>query len=131
MPKRKPLTHTQQEDAARLKAIWKEKRAAEKLSQADIEERTGIPIAMISHFMNAYTPLNIDCATLFAEALDISIADFSPTLAERVERATKVAKRDSIAEQDRLRTIAETATDQDFREALADYAEFLLLKKTQ
>ena len=87
----KPLTPDQLKDAARLHAIFLQrqkeaKKLNKKLSQEDLASVCGWKTqAAVSHYFKGKIPLNLYAAQKFAAALEVSIRDFSPSLAQVVE----------------------------------------------
>jgi phage repressor protein C with HTH and peptisase S24 domain len=85
--RRLPLADWQLQDSARLKAIFMQKRAGLKLTQEKIagELGEGVTQGAVSHFMNGRTALSLRAATVFAKALQVPVAQFSPTLSTQLE----------------------------------------------
>jgi transcriptional regulator with XRE-family HTH domain len=79
MAKRKPLEQWQQEDAARLKALFNKKAG---MSQAEFAVRSGIGETQgaVEQYLNARIPLNLEAAIKFARGLGVDVQDFSPRL---------------------------------------------------
>ncbi|MEG0861826.1 MAG: S24 family peptidase [Pseudomonas sp.] len=86
--RRLPLAEWQLEDSDRLKEIFQRKRGLLKLTQEKIasELGDGVTQGAVSHFMNRRTALSLKAAAVFARMLEVSVADFSPTLAAELER---------------------------------------------
>lgn len=86
--RRLPLADWQLEDSDRLKAIFQKKRGPLKLTQEKIaaELGDGVTQGAVSHFMNRRTALSLRAAAVFARMLEVPVAEFSPVLAEQLER---------------------------------------------
>ena len=86
--RRLPLADWQLEDSDRLKAIFQKKRGQLKLTQEKIaaELGDGVTQGAVSHFMNRRTALSLRAAAVFARMLEVPVADFSPVLAEQLEK---------------------------------------------
>jgi len=82
MENKKVLTHEQLEDAVRLKALFKAKKSALGITQQSVADILGVTQGAIGHYLNGRNALNVAVAAVFAKALNIAIADFSPTLAK-------------------------------------------------
>lgn len=90
--KRKPLTQEQLEDAHRLKQIFEcKKQEAKKnkthFSQETVASKCGWTQGGLGHYLNGKIALNLDSAIKLAEAMDINVSDFSPTLAGQIANA--------------------------------------------
>lgn len=88
------LTPWQIEDAARLKALFDARAdlTGEKLSQAEFGERYKIGSqGMVSQYLQARRPLNVDAAVAFAKGLGVSINEFSPQIAKSIQHASEFA----------------------------------------
>lgn len=81
-----PLADWQVEDSKRLKALYSAKRSELGLTQDRIaaELGEGVTQGAVSHFMNGRTALSLRAATVFAKALQVSVSEFSPKLAEQL-----------------------------------------------
>jgi phage repressor protein C with HTH and peptisase S24 domain len=97
-PTRTPLTETQLEDAARLRAVYqlrvkesKERGDKPTLNQAEVGERCEwkSPQSMVSQYMNGHVALNLEALVKLANALDFEPAEVSPTLAGGITRANE------------------------------------------
>ena len=75
------LTTEQLEDAKRLKALYESKKKELKVTQYTIADELGISQGAVGHYLNGRNALNAKIAAAFARVLEISIADFSPKLA--------------------------------------------------
>ncbi len=81
------LESWQIEDAARLKALYNERKG--KLSQEEFGSRYEIGSqGMVWQYLNARRPLNIKAAAAFARGLGVAVADFSPKLAAEMKALT-------------------------------------------
>ncbi|WP_066632317.1 helix-turn-helix domain-containing protein [Bordetella sp. H567] len=86
------LSREQIEDAARLKAIFNAKKQPLRLTQESLAARLGFSNQSgVSHYLNAKAALNINAAVLFAEALQVSVGDFSPRLQSEIDRIAQFA----------------------------------------
>lgn len=86
MVKPKPLEPWQAEDAERLRAAF-DKHAGVSQARFGADHEIGNQ-SMVSQYLLGRRPLNIDAARRFAKGLGVQIADFSPTLAERISEAS-------------------------------------------
>lgn len=90
---RKELEPWQQQDAARLRALWlKAKSADPDLSQRKFAEDNHIgdeSQGIVWQYINGAIPLNLDVAVKFADGLNCDVRDFSPTLADRRTKLTE------------------------------------------
>ncbi len=86
--RRLPLADWQLEDSDRLKAIFQKKRGPLKLTQEKIaaELGDGVTQGAVSHFMNRRTALSLRAAAVFARMLEVPVSEFSPVLAEQLEK---------------------------------------------
>ncbi len=83
----KTLEAWQAEDAARLKALYGERKG--KMSQEEFGSRFEIGSqGMVWQYLNARRPLNIKAATGFARGLGVEVDAFSLRLAEEIRRAS-------------------------------------------
>lgn len=90
------LASWQIEDAARLKALFdaRAELTGKKLSQAEFGEKYGIGTqGMVSQYLQARRPLNVDAAVAFAKGLGVTIDEFSPQLAKSIQHASSFASR--------------------------------------
>lgn len=92
MEKKTNLTPEQIEDAKRLKAIYEAKKKELGISQQDIADALGISQGAVGHYLNGRNQLNTRAAAEFARILDVSIGDFSPSLAKQVSKTAKAAR---------------------------------------
>jgi len=97
MKKEKVLEEWQIADARNLRQLFDarlETVAEGKLiSQMEFGAKYGIGSqGMVWQYLNAHRPLNIKAAAAFARGLGVSVAEFSPTLAQQIEDAADVAQ---------------------------------------
>ena len=98
-------------------------REDKKLSQGDIEKRTGLLRCYISRVENGHTVPSLETLAKIAEAMDISLADFFPGTETPRDRETQ--KMLGELSQDEIRFLAEikrfstTLSDGDKRLVLA------------
>lgn len=83
--KKKPLTENQIEDARRLKVIYENKKKELGLSQEGIADYLGMGQSAVAALMNGVNSLNASNAAAFARILNVSVSDFSPTIAREIE----------------------------------------------
>jgi len=77
----------QNDDAARLRALFK---ARATMSQLDFGGRYGLGSqGMVSQYLLGRRPLNVDSARKFAEGLGCTINEISPSLAQKIIRASR------------------------------------------
>lgn len=91
-----PLTPDQLSEAARLKTLfgsWQKRRkdAGLPASQEDAAELLGFNQSSLSQYLNGRIPLNIDSSVAFAGSLGLLVDDFSPSIAEKIRQAAKLA----------------------------------------
>ncbi len=84
MEKRKELTTEQLEDAKRLKALYESKKKSLGITQYTIADDLGISQGAVGHYLNGRNALNAPIASVFAKALQVSISDFSPSIAREI-----------------------------------------------
>ncbi len=80
------ITEEHRKEASALKAIYKAKSKHLNLTQ----EKLGIKLggsgqSTASNYLNAVTALNLRSAWIFAKELDVSVSEFSPSLASIIE----------------------------------------------
>ena len=87
-----PLADWQVEDSQRLKAIYIRKRGELGLRQDRIAAELGENVTQgaVSHFMNGRTALSLRAAVVFAKVLQVPVSEFSPRLAEQLEKMRDV-----------------------------------------
>ncbi len=84
MDTKKSLTTEQLEDAKRLKALYESKKKELGVTQYTIADDLGITQGAVGHYLNGRNALNVEVASGFARLLQVSISDFSPSIAEKV-----------------------------------------------
>lgn len=83
----KPLEAWQAEDAVRLKRLFDAREP--KMSQAEFGAQFDIGSqGMVWQYIAGRRPLNIKAATAFARGLNVSVEDFSPTIAAQIGDAS-------------------------------------------
>lgn len=85
----KKLTEVEIQDAKRLKTIYEKRKneakvTGNKISQESIALECGWTQGAVGHFLNGRTALNLEAAIKFANALDVAVQDFSPSLAAKI-----------------------------------------------
>lgn len=91
MENKRTLTTEQLEDAKRLKALYESKKKKLGVTQYMIAEELGISQGAVGHYINGRNPLNLNVAAVFANILQVSISDFSPSIAAEAERLSMVS----------------------------------------
>lgn len=84
METKKSLTTEQLEDAKRLKALYESKKKELGVTQYTIADDLGITQGAVGHYLNGRNALNVEVASGFARLLQVSISDFSPSIAAKV-----------------------------------------------
>ncbi|ATA26786.1 peptidase S24 [Brenneria goodwinii] len=92
MEKKKNLTAEQLEDAKRLKALYESKKKTLGVTQQQIADELDITQGAVGHYLNGRNSLNVATASAFAKILQVSISDFSPSLAKEVAGYSHVAE---------------------------------------
>ncbi|TDN64279.1 LexA family protein [Scandinavium goeteborgense] len=82
MEKKKDITPAQAEDAKRLKAIYEAKKKLLGVTQQSIADELDITQGAVGHYLNGRNPLNLQVASAFARMLQVTVEEFSPTLAK-------------------------------------------------
>lgn len=77
----------QVDDATRLKALFEARKGRFSLEEFGRRFEVGSQ-SIVSQYLNAQRPLNIQTAVAFAKGLDVEIGDFSPRLADEIRRST-------------------------------------------
>lgn len=90
MGKKRELTETELNECAKLKKIFNSKKKALGLTQEVLAERFKISQPAIGHYLNGTNALNLQIAAQFAEALNVSVSEFSSRLAAELERLTQM-----------------------------------------
>jgi transcriptional regulator with XRE-family HTH domain len=82
----KTLTKEQLEDAARLRAIFEERKTADRsLTQETLAAACGWKTqSAAQQYLNGMVPLNLDALIKFSLALDVPVTDISPTLGAKI-----------------------------------------------
>lgn len=80
----KPLTPEQLEDARRLKALYESKKKQLQITQYTLAYEMGISQGAVGHYLNGRNPLNVKVASIFAHLLNVSVNDFSPSIASTI-----------------------------------------------
>ncbi|SQB09197.1 Uncharacterized HTH-type transcriptional regulator CBU_1416 [Citrobacter koseri] len=83
METKKSLTTEQLEDAKRLKALYESKKKELGVTQYTIADELGITQGAVGHYLNGRNALNVEVASGFARLLQVSISDFSKSLAAK------------------------------------------------
>ena len=103
MEKKKTLTTEQLEDAQRLKALYESKKKALGVTQYTIADDLGITQGAVGHYLNGRNALNVDVASGFARILQVSISDFSPSIAAKVASQAESLSGDTLEYAGKLR----------------------------
>ncbi|QIU92118.1 LexA family transcriptional regulator [Yokenella regensburgei] len=104
MESKKSLTTEQLEDAKRLKALYESKKKELKVTQYTIADDLGITQGAVGHFMNGRNALNVEVAAGFAKVLNVSVSDFSPSLAAKIASQAEGLTSDVIEYAGKLRS---------------------------
>lgn len=87
--RKRVLTPEEKDECARLKALYQAKKKSLNLTQESLAALLGgVHQSAVSHYLNGVNALNKDVAAKFAQALHVSVEDFSPRLAEELEKLT-------------------------------------------
>ncbi len=78
--KKRPLSTTEKQEAARLKEIFNARKRGLGLTHESIAEQLNTSQGAVSHYLNGINPLNLRAAAVFAKALGIAVSEFSPRL---------------------------------------------------
>jgi transcriptional regulator with XRE-family HTH domain len=90
----KPLTPEQKEEAAKLKKVFEKKKDNLGLTQASLADRLGFSTqSSVNQYMNGRIPLNVEVAVKFAQALECSIMDFSPSMQIEIDKLAEFSTR--------------------------------------
>ena len=84
----KKLTTEQLEDCYRLKALYELKKKELNLTQ-QIADELDISQGAVGHYLNGRNALNLQIASVFAKKLQVSISEFSPSLAKEITELSK------------------------------------------
>ncbi|MGJ0580654.1 helix-turn-helix domain-containing protein [Xenorhabdus bovienii] len=82
--KKIPLSDEQISDANRLKAIYEAKKKELGLSQEVLAEKLVMGQSAVAQLLNANNAIGVSHAAKFAEILEITVDDFSPSLAAEI-----------------------------------------------
>ncbi|MDT2041067.1 LexA family transcriptional regulator [Providencia stuartii] len=82
--KKKPITEEQKADALRLKNIFEAKKKELGLSQETLGYSIGMGQSAVAQLLNGVNALNIENAAKLAEALQVTVDEFSPSLAKEI-----------------------------------------------
>ncbi|HCR3455467.1 MULTISPECIES: LexA family protein [Proteus] len=82
--KKKPITEEQKADALRLKNIFEAKKKELGLSQETLGDSIGMGQSAVAQLLNGVNALNIENAAKLAEALQVTVDEFSPSLAKEI-----------------------------------------------
>jgi len=93
--KKKPLTPEQTADAARLKAIFENKKKELGLSQEILAESMGMGQSGIAQLLNGSNAIGPSHAAKLAKILKVSVEDFSPSLALEIKEMYSSLQGDS------------------------------------
>ncbi|HEJ7994961.1 TPA: LexA family transcriptional regulator [Serratia liquefaciens] len=86
MEKKKVLTAEQLNDAKRLKALYESKKKELGITQQHIADALDVTQGAVGHYLNGRNALNLSVAAEFAKILQVSIADFSPSLGGEAQK---------------------------------------------
>ena len=82
MEKKKKQTADQIDDAKRLRSLYESKKTLLGLTQQHIADALDISQGAVGHYLHGRNPLNLSVVAKFAELLQVSISDISPTLSK-------------------------------------------------
>lgn len=86
--KRKPLSDADRASAANLRRLWDAKKSKLGLTQDKAAEELGFGTqGAVSHYLNAYTPLNTDTVLKFAALLKVSPSEIDPNITDLLAHA--------------------------------------------
>ncbi|OJT40956.1 LexA family protein [Serratia plymuthica] len=86
MEKKKVLTAEQLNDAKRLKALYESKKKELGITQQHIADALDVTQGAVGHYLNGRNALNLAVAAEFAKILQVSIADFSPSIGGEAQK---------------------------------------------
>lgn len=105
---RKPLEPWQLEDAARLRRLWDDKRptvAGRPMTQEEFAaDYLNGTQGLLFQYISGRIPLNLDAALKFSAGLQVKIAEFSPTWAERLRQAAEAQQIVATYSGEKIRT---------------------------
>ncbi|MEY0337818.1 LexA family protein [Providencia stuartii] len=84
--KKKPITEEQKADANRLKSIFEAKKKELGLSQESLGNAIGMGQSAVAQLLNGVNAINVENAAKLAEALEVPVDDFSPSLAKEIRK---------------------------------------------
>ena len=104
----KKLTLEQTEDAARLKAIFEAKKAADRSwTQERLAAECGWKTqSAAQQYLNGLVPLNLDALIKFSLALDVQVTEISPSLGEKI-LAVRISPESALALSSQAQSVAE------------------------
>lgn len=82
--KKKPLSNEQVEDAKRLKTIYEGKKSSLGISQESVAYALGVGQSAIAALLNGVNALNPNNAAALAKILQVSVDEFSPSIASEI-----------------------------------------------
>lgn len=88
---KRPLPPDRKEECLKLKAIFNAKKRDLKLTQEKLADLMSMNQSSVSHYLNAVNPLNTSVAADFARILEVQVSEFSPRLADEIEKLTAAA----------------------------------------
>ncbi|HID1023288.1 LexA family protein [Klebsiella michiganensis] len=91
MEKKKKQTANQTDDAQRLRSLYESKKTSLGLTQQHIADALDISQGAVGHYLHGRNPLNLSVVAKFAELLQVSISDISPTLAKEASRIAQLS----------------------------------------
>ncbi|WAT01496.1 helix-turn-helix transcriptional regulator [Rouxiella chamberiensis] len=94
--KKKPLSSEQIADAQRLKSLYEAKKKSLGLSQGFIADELNMGQSAVNALLNGVNALNTSNAATFAKILQVSVGDFSPSLAEEIAIMAKSLSADEF-----------------------------------
>ncbi|HBP1962760.1 LexA family transcriptional regulator [Pseudomonas aeruginosa] len=97
--KKRPLTAEEKQECQALNAIYKAKKRELGITQEKIalEGLGATTQSAASHYLTGKNALNAEAAAVFARYLDIQVRDFSPRLAEEIERMATTVRPKPVA----------------------------------
>jgi len=101
--KKKPLTSEQIADAQRLKALYEAKKKILGISQGAIADELNMGQSAVASLLNGVNALNASNAAALARILQVSVGEFSPSIAEEIATMAKSLKPDEIEYAGRIR----------------------------
>lgn len=124
--RKQKLEPWQVKDAERLRVLFAERA---KLSQAKFGETYGIGTqGMVWQYLNAHRPLNPRAAKAFADGLNLTLTDISPTLAEQIKTIASTVSGAAGAKPSELIEKCLDMTADEWT-AMLDYADYIRSKR--